>query len=196
MIKSQMIRTFVPVVFVTLFSTFFATEIFGQNGTLRGHIYNESTGEAISFGNVILSGTDIHTITDLDGFFIFSEIPAGTYDLKAFFYGFDTLATSVTLQADQVKDLKLFMTESSIQLQTINVSASMEQRRNEVNVSRITVTPKQIKALPSTGVKLILPNILWYCLVSFLQATRVARFISGVDHLCKTSCPSGWNDHL
>jgi len=146
-----MIRTFVPVVFVTLFSTFFATEIFGQNGTLRGHIYNESTGEAISFGNVILSGTDIHTITDLDGFFIFSEIPAGTYDLKAFFYGFDTLATSVTLQADQVKYLKLFMTESSIQLQTINVSASMEQRRNEVNVSRITVTPKQIKALPSTG---------------------------------------------
>ncbi len=151
MIKSQMIRTLVPFVFVTFISTFLATEVFGQNGTLRGHIYNESTGEAVSFGNVILSGTDIHTITDLDGFFIFSEIPAGTYDLKAVFYGYDTLTTSVTLQADQVKYLKLFMTESSIQLQTINVSASLEQRRNEVNVSRITVTPKQIKALPSTG---------------------------------------------
>lgn len=146
-----MIRTLVPFVFVTFISTFLATEVFGQNGTLRGHIYNESTGEAVSFGNVILSGTDIHTITDLDGFFIFSEIPAGTYDLKAVFYGYDTLTTSVTLQADQVKYLKLFMTESSIQLQTINVSASLEQRRNEVNVSRITVTPKQIKALPSTG---------------------------------------------
>ena len=151
MIKSQMIRTFVPVAFVTLLCTFLVTDVFGQNGTLRGHIYNEATGEAVSFGNVILSGTDYHAITDLDGFFIFSEIPAGTYDLKAVFYGFDSLTTSVTLQADQVKYLKLFMTESSIQLQTINVSATMEQRRNEVNVSRITVTPKQIKALPSTG---------------------------------------------
>ncbi len=151
MIKSQMIRTFVPVAFVTLLCTLLVTDVFGQNGTLRGHIYNEATGEAVSFGNVILSGTDYHAITDLDGFFIFSEIPAGTYDLKAVFYGFDSLTTSVTLQADQVKYLKLFMTESSIQLQTINVSATMEQRRNEVNVSRITVTPKQIKALPSTG---------------------------------------------
>jgi hypothetical protein len=43
------------------------------------------------------------------------------------------------------------MNEAAIELKTINVSASLEQRRNEVNFSKITVTPKQIKALPSAG---------------------------------------------
>ena len=90
-------------------------------------------------------------MSDLDGFFVFTNVPVGSYELQSAFIGYDTLLTAVTLQADQVKYLKLLMVEGSIQLQTINVSASLEQRRNEVNVSRITVTPKQIKALPSTG---------------------------------------------
>jgi len=119
--------------------------------TLRGNVYNESTGEAVSFGNVILLGTDIHVVTDLDGFFNFSDVPAGSYNLQATFIGYDTLRASVTMEAGQVKYLKLFMKEAAIELKTINVSASLEQRRNEVNFSKITVTPKQIKALPSAG---------------------------------------------
>ena len=78
MIQSQMVRTFVPVIFVAFLSAFFVTGVFGQAGTLRGHIYNEATGEAVSFTTVTLLGTDIHTLTDLDGFFVFSAVPVGT----------------------------------------------------------------------------------------------------------------------
>jgi hypothetical protein len=151
MIKSQMIRTMSPIVLAVLFSIFFAGNAQGQSATLRGHIYDEATGEAVPFCNILLTGTDLRTVTDLDGFFVFTDIPIGSYSLEASFIGYDTITSAVTLQADQVKYLKLFMSSGSIQLQTINVSATMEQRRNEVNVSRITVTPKQIKALPSTG---------------------------------------------
>ena len=119
--------------------------------TLRGHVYNEATGEAVSFSNILLEGTDIRTVTDLDGFFNFVDVPPGSYSLQATFIGFDTLRTDVTVSAGQVKYLKLYMKEAAIELKTINVSASLEQRRNEVNFSKITVTPKQIKALPSAG---------------------------------------------
>lgn len=130
---------------------FFILNGLQAQATLRGNVYNETTGEAIPFGTVIVPGTDFHTVTDLDGFFNFTDMPAATYDLLTTFIGFDTLRTSVTLESGQVKYLKLYMKEAAIELKTINVSASLEQRRNEVNFSKITVTPKQIKALPSAG---------------------------------------------
>jgi hypothetical protein len=151
MIKSQMIRTILPIVLFALCSAFVVADVSGQSATIRGHIYDEATGEAISFSNISLNGTTIRTVADLDGFFVLTDVPVGSYTVETAFIGYDTTRTTVTLLANQVKYLKIFMNEGSIELQTINVSASLEQRRNEVNVSRITVTPKQIKALPSAG---------------------------------------------
>jgi len=150
MFKVQTPRTSLSLLCLLLFS-FILVDAQAQVSTLRGNIYNENTGEVVSFGSITLKGTDLHALTDLDGFFNFSEVPVGTYDIEATFIGYDTLLTSVTLEAGQVKYLKLYMKEAAIELKTINVSASLEQRRNEVNFSKITVTPKQIKALPSAG---------------------------------------------
>lgn len=147
MIKSQIGRALIA--FFCLCTG--VSSLDGQTSILRGNIYDEVTGEAVSFCNVTLEGTELRAVTDLDGFFIFSDAPVGTYTVVASFIGYDTLKTEVTLMDNQVKYVKLFLTEGSIQLKAVNVSASLEQRRNEVNVSRITVTPKQIKALPSTG---------------------------------------------
>ncbi len=122
-----------------------------QTGTLRGHLYDQSTGSAVSFASVILVGTDFRAITDIDGFFNFADIPASTYNLEADFISYDTLRSVVTVEPSQVKYVKLYMEQGSIELQEINVSASLEQRRNEVNFSKITLTPQQIKALPAVG---------------------------------------------
>jgi hypothetical protein len=150
MLKGQMFRAAVALAcLITLL--FSANRLTAQSATLRGHVYNEATGEAIPFSTIFLDGTELRAVSDLDGFFIFSNVPPGSYTVEATFIGYDTLTAAVTLVNDQVKYLKLFMAETAIQLQTINVSASLEQRRNEVNFSKITVTPKQIKALPSAG---------------------------------------------
>lgn len=150
MLKGQILRTTSSwVCFYLLLIS--GTMVSAQTASLRGHVFNEATGEAVPFSNIVLAGTTLRTVTDLDGFFVFSDIQPGTYSLESTFIGYDTLRTSVTLLQGQVKYLKLYMAEAAIELKTINVSASLEQRRNEVNFSRITVTPKQIKALPSAG---------------------------------------------
>ncbi len=151
MINSPMIRTLQRLTFLSILCFTFISVVSGQTATLRGNVYDENTGEAIAFGQVYLVGTEKRAITDLDGFFVFTDIPVGSYEIEAFFISYDTVRSSITLEAGQVKYLKLLLKEGSIQLNTINVSASKEQRRNEVNVSRITITPKQIKSLPSTG---------------------------------------------
>jgi hypothetical protein len=150
MSKDRIMSPLPRIVFL-LFLLIAGPNIIAQNATIRGHIFNEATGEAVPFSTVSLIGTDVRTVTDLDGFFNFTDLPQGSYTILTTFIGYDTVRTDVTLIPNQVKYVKIFMNEMAIELRTINVSASLEQRRNEVNFSKITVTPKQIKALPSAG---------------------------------------------
>ncbi|MCD6367116.1 MAG: hypothetical protein J7L46_06220, partial [Bacteroidales bacterium] len=41
----------------------------GQNGSIRGFIYEKSTGEPVIFCNVMLSKTSYGSATDVNGFF-------------------------------------------------------------------------------------------------------------------------------
>ncbi|MEP6646851.1 MAG: TonB-dependent receptor, partial [Saprospiraceae bacterium] len=151
MLKTRISPNTIFIGVLTLFCLITAGRTEAQNGTLRGHLYDQATGSAISFASVVLDGTDIRTVSDLDGFFNFPDIPAATYHITAMFISYDTLHDVVTVDPNQVKYLKLYLAEGSIELHEINVSASIEQRRNEVNFSKITLTPKQIKALPAVG---------------------------------------------
>lgn len=125
--------------------------ILAQNGTLRGNVYDKNTGEPIIFCNVSLEGTKLGATTDYDGFFVISNIPVGDYRLIATYIGFDSSYTDITLKNGGVIYKKITLEESSITLGEVSVSAAREQQRTTVNISQITVNPKQIKALPSIG---------------------------------------------
>lgn len=135
------------------------TTLFSQDGSIKGHLYDKETGEAISFASVRIDGTDQGSLSDLDGFFVITNLNEGSYNLIITFLGYDTLTSQVTLLKNQDKSLKLYLQETAIELQTVNVSASREIRRTEVNVSKISVTPKEIKAMPSAGGE---PDIVQY----------------------------------
>ncbi|HMR43616.1 MAG TPA: TonB-dependent receptor plug domain-containing protein, partial [Saprospiraceae bacterium] len=45
----------------------------------------------------------------------------------------------------------LYIQESGIELEGVEVSARREQAKTDVQISKVTVTPQQIKSLPSTG---------------------------------------------
>jgi carboxypeptidase-like protein/TonB-dependent receptor-like protein len=129
----------------------FASGLWAQTGTMRGNILDESNGEPIMFGTVIIEGTTIGTHTDLDGFFTFAELEPGSYTLVATYIGYDTARLSFSIAANQVEYHKLFLNESSIQLETVQISGRRAEQRSEVYISKVTVTRGEIKALPSTG---------------------------------------------
>lgn len=55
------------------------------------------------------------------------------------------------IKSGQYTYQRMFIQESSIQLGTVNVSARKEKAKTDVQISEVTLTPKQIQALPSTG---------------------------------------------
>lgn len=125
--------------------------VIGQTGSLRGHIYDQETGDPILYANIVLKGTDLGAISDVEGFFNFPVVPPGTYELVASYLGYDSLSTAVSIRSGQISYQRLLLTENAISLKEVNVSARREEARSEVQISSLNVSPGQIRSLPSTG---------------------------------------------
>ncbi|MCC7331426.1 MAG: TonB-dependent receptor [Flavobacteriales bacterium] len=129
---------------------FVATLVFAQ-GTVRGFVYDEKTGEPMIFTNVFLKGTTIGAATDVNGFYSITKIPAGSYTLMVTSLGFDTAKVSITIKGNEIINQKLFIKEAMIQMETFNISAEKMEDKTEVKMSVSKVTPKEIQAMPSVG---------------------------------------------
>jgi uncharacterized FlaG/YvyC family protein len=122
-----------------------------QNGTVRGFVYEEETGEVVIFTNVFLKGTSIGASTDVNGYFSVTQIPEGQYTLVVTYLGYDTFSEEITVRAGDITTEKIFLKKSSVQMQTVEISAERQERQTNVTMSVTKATPKQIKQIPTIG---------------------------------------------
>lgn len=122
-----------------------------QTGTIRGFVLDKNSGDPVAFATVRIEGTGIGVTTDIDGIFSITGLSAGTYEVIVNYLGYEPLVVNINLRAGEIVSRRLLLEESGIQLDAVDVSAARESAKSEVQVSKIMVTPKQIKSLPSTG---------------------------------------------
>ncbi|MEE9439284.1 MAG: TonB-dependent receptor [Saprospiraceae bacterium] len=125
--------------------------ISAQNGIIRGNVYDKDSGEPIGFANVFLEHTTKGTTTDLDGFYALTDLEAGTYRLISTFLGYDTAQVEIKVSSKGIKYQSLYLSESSVTIGTVNISAARQTDRTAVKISKVSVSARQIKALPSVG---------------------------------------------
>jgi len=129
-----------------------ANQLVAQTGSVRGFVYEEESGEPAIYTNVFLEGTTYGTTTDGNGFFNLTRIPLGEYVVIATSMGYDTASAQVNLtKAGQIQDFKLFISESSIDLETVTISAEKQEAQTRVKMSVAQLTPKEIKKMPAIG---------------------------------------------
>lgn len=122
-----------------------------QKGTIRGFIYDKQNGEPVLFTPVFLKGTQLGSLTDVNGFYSISDVPVGNYELMVSTIGFDTLMVPVTILANQVVSKQLYVTKTTVNLKAVEVSAEREAQKTEVRTSVTKITPKEIRSVPSVG---------------------------------------------
>ena len=133
--------------------------LFAQKAVIRGNVFDQKDGAPLPFSSVMIEGTAVGAITDLDGFFTLADLKAGTYSLKVTSIGYDSSMATVSVNANSVAYQKFFLSESEATLKEVVVSSTREIKRTEVRISRLSVTPKMIKSMPSTGGE---PDIVQY----------------------------------
>ncbi|MAY83305.1 MAG: TonB-dependent receptor [Flavobacteriales bacterium] len=141
------------IVFLTIITVVFsAFQLSAQTGSVRGFVYEKETGEPAIYVNVFLKGTTIGATTDDNGFFNLTKVPLGKYTVLATTIGFDTATASVNLTKDgQIQDFKLFISESSVELDVVTISAEKQEAQTTVQMSVAKLTPKEIKKMPAIG---------------------------------------------
>lgn len=120
-------------------------------GTIRGFVYDEKSGEPVIFTNVFLKGTTMGSATDVNGFYSITKVPVGSYTLMVTSLGYDTAKASITIKGNEIINQKLFIKETMIQMATFNISAEKTEATTEVKMSVSKVTPKEIQSMPSIG---------------------------------------------
>ncbi len=91
--------------------------VYGQNSTLSGKV-STVTGEALEAANIILEGTSLGIITDMNGNFLISDIPAGTYQVKVSYLGYLSVSEAISLETGQSVERNF-----SLQMDVLNTEA-------------------------------------------------------------------------
>ncbi|MCB0645540.1 MAG: carboxypeptidase-like regulatory domain-containing protein [Saprospiraceae bacterium] len=132
-------------------SLFLFTNVLISQATIRGKVYDAKTGEPISFADVFIANTNQGTTTDLDGFYNITGIGQGTIVITASYLGYQSMEVTKEIGGGGIYNQNFLLESSGIQLEEVNISAKRESARSEVQVSKLTVTNKQITQLPSLG---------------------------------------------
>lgn len=122
-----------------------------QTGEVRGFVYDKESGEPIIFTPVYLQETKQGISTDINGFYTLNKIKPGTYTLRCYALGYDSIKIIITIENDRIISQNLFLPRVSKQLDEVEISGQRTKKREEVKVSTITITQKDLKQLPSFG---------------------------------------------
>ena len=119
-----------------------------QTGTIKGVLQDEETGQSVIGGNVILKGTTNGSLTDENGNFVISDVPAGSHTIVFTYIGFSTKELSVHVPADRQVNLGVVkITSQAIGLEEISIIASVAiDRKTPVAVSTVKGSAIEAKA--------------------------------------------------
>jgi len=120
-------------------------------GTVKGFLKSESSGEAVMFASVTLEGTTFGVSSDVEGYFSLSRVPAGQYTLVISSLEYETVREAIEIRNDRVLTRNLLLASKVVMLAGAEISAEREEQTTQVRTSVETIRPADIKRIPSFG---------------------------------------------
>ena len=118
--------------------------------TVKGFVYDATSGEPVGYCPVILQGTSYGAMTESNGNFIIDKVPKGHYVLTINFFGYDTFTD--TIEATGRTLIKRYMINpSKVSLDEMQVTAETDRKVQETRTAVISISPKEISKMPAIG---------------------------------------------
>jgi iron complex outermembrane recepter protein len=121
-------------------------------GSIRGRVVSSADSGPISAARVLLSGTNLGTVTNQSGEYIIAGVPAGTHQLRVRMIGFAEGTGTVTVAAGEVATVDFVLDQRVIALDAKVVTAlGIEQQKRETPYAMTEVKAAQLtQASPLT----------------------------------------------
>jgi len=123
-----------------------------QTGSIKGRVFNVKNNDPLPFTNIIISGTNIGSVSDLDGNFTFTGLKPGYVKLEASAIGFDRIKTEEILITNaKTASLDIPMSEIAVQISGVEITAAVFKRVEESPVSLKSLGIAQIEKSPGSN---------------------------------------------
>ncbi|HNW90795.1 MAG TPA: TonB-dependent receptor [Bacteroidales bacterium] len=144
--------------FFLFISLLFVSQAIAQQATIKGQIINDKTKETLPGVNIILDSVTGFS-SDINGNYSFKVNP-GKIKLTYKFIGFSPETRTIAVNAGQSITLNISMSEQSLIIDGIVVSAGkFEQRISDVTVSMDVIKPQMIENQNTNNVTEILNKV-------------------------------------
>ena len=121
----------------------------GQTGIISGFVTDSFSGESLIGANVFLQENGQGMATDINGYYIIQEIIPGNYTIMVSYIGFDVSRQPLSIMEDQSVKINIALVEQVVELTEVEVTAEKFQRRNNIQPSKINLSPRMMKAAPA-----------------------------------------------
>lgn len=131
-------------------------QIFAANSEVRGVIYDKATNETLPGASIIVTGTNIGTITNIDGEFSLM-VPKGLQEIEVRFVGYKVHKQSIQVKENETLKLNIKLEIESVGLKEISVTAMILGQAKAVNQQLSSdaivnvVSEDKIKELPDAN---------------------------------------------
>jgi hypothetical protein len=138
--------------FLVAFLIFISFGLSAQTGSIKGRVYNAKNNDPLPFTNIIISGTTVGAVSDIDGNFIFTSLKPGYVKLEASAIGYERVMTEEILVTNaKAAFLDIAMQEIAVQLGGVEVTAAVFKRVEESPLSLTSLGIAQIEKSPGSN---------------------------------------------
>ncbi len=172
------------VLLTVLFTWVIFATAFAQTSRLEGRVSDAQNRPVVGF-SLQLKGTRYGTVTDSDGAFRLTDLPAGEYRLLGSGVGFRRFDQAVQLTDGQTTTLALTATEQMEELQTVEITG---RRETDYKTDLSFVATKTATALKD------IPQSVSYITKELLQDQAIFRLNEAVKNFSGVNQFSFYND--
>ncbi len=128
------------VLIISLLVLLSLSQTVAQTGTIKGFVYDASTGQPMPLATVSIAGTNLGVVTDPDGFFMILKVPEGNQTVRVSYLGFEDVLKPAMIRTNTMEQLVVHLKPLTYQLQaaTINAERRRQEHINPVSAHHLT----------------------------------------------------------
>ncbi|MEC9448221.1 MAG: carboxypeptidase-like regulatory domain-containing protein, partial [Candidatus Neomarinimicrobiota bacterium] len=116
--------------------------------TISGFVRNDATGEPISYANIFLGETSLGSASNIDGYFVITNVPPGKYQLLASMIGFKIYKEDIETQENLNIRINIRLTQTVLEGDEVIVTAERQKFEQQIESSQISLDLREINTVP------------------------------------------------
>ena len=124
----------------------------GQNGIIRGTVFDATTNDPIPFATVVLEGESSGASTDFDGAFELPDVPAGLRNVTVSFVGYQAQTVfEIEVTPARPAVIRVGLKEQAVAIEAAEVVTERRATQGEAPLSVRSLGTNEIKRNPGGG---------------------------------------------